>query len=58
MDGETTSHDDLMDTIGGPYQNTDGHWHYSDDQGYEYEMVTENKKGILTRVVITYPESN
>ena len=58
MDGKTTSHDDLMDTIGGPYQNTDGHWHYSDDQGYEYEMVTENKKGILTRVVITYPESN
>ena len=47
-----------MDTIGGPYQNTDGHWHYSDDQGYEYEMVTENKKGILTRVVITYPENN
>ena len=42
--------------LGDPAQNTDGHLHYSDDQGYKYEMVTENQKGVLTRVVITYPE--
>lgn len=54
MDGKYTS-TNLMKQIGGPEQNTDGHWYYSDDQGYKYELVTENKKGILTRVVITYP---
>ncbi|MFQ6792520.1 MAG: hypothetical protein ACLRT4_07020 [Thomasclavelia sp.] len=55
MDGDYRS-SDLLDDIGGPSQNTDGHWHYSDDQGYKYEFVTENKKGILTRLAITYPE--
>ena len=34
---------------------TDGHLYFYDDQGYKYEMVAENKKGILTRVAITYP---
>ena len=33
----------------------DGHLYFYDDQGYKYEMVAENKKGILTRVAITYP---
>ena len=32
-----------------------GHWHYTDDQGYKYEFVTENQKGVLTRLAITYP---
>lgn len=56
MNGKTTSHKNLSNTIGNPEQNTDGHWHYSDQEGYKYEFVTENKKGILTRVAITYPE--
>lgn len=56
MNGKTTSHKNLKNTIGDPEQNTDGHWHYSDQEGYKYEFVTENKKGILTRVAITYPE--
>lgn len=56
MDGDLTS-SDLIDIIGGPYQNTDGHWHYADEQGYEYEFVTENQDGVLTRLVITYPEN-
>lgn len=56
MNGKTTSHKNLRNTIGDPEQNTDGHWHYSDQEGYKYEFVTENKKGILTRVAITYPE--
>ena len=54
MDGKTTS-TNLKKIIGWPDQNTDGHWHYTDDQGYKYEFVTENQKGILTRVAITYP---
>ena len=33
----------------------EGHLYFYDDQGYKYEMVAENKKGILTRVAITYP---
>lgn len=41
--------------LGPPNQNTDGHWHYTDAQGYKYEFVTENQKGILTRLAITYP---
>ena len=56
MDGKTTSHKNIFKMLGDPAQNTDGHLHYSDDQGYKYEMVTENQKGVLTRVVITYPE--
>lgn len=55
MNGKTTS-TNLKKIIGLPSQNTDGHWHYSDEQGYKYEMVTENAKGILTKVVITYPK--
>ena len=54
MDGKTTS-TNLKKIIGWPDQNTDGHWHYKDDQGYKYEFVTENQKGILTRLAITYP---
>ena len=54
MNGKTTS-SNLLKWIGSPGQNTDGHWHYTDDQGYKYEFVTENKKGILTRLAITYP---
>ena len=54
MNGKTTS-SNLLKWIGSPQQNTDGHWHYTDDQGYKYEFVTENQKGILTRVAITYP---
>lgn len=57
MNGKTTSHKNIFKMLGNPNQNTDGHLHYSDDQGYGYEMVTENKKGILTRMVITYPEN-
>lgn len=56
MNGKTTSHKNIFKMLGDPAQNTDGHLHYSDDQGYKYEMVTENQKGVLTRVVITYPE--
>ena len=55
MDGKYTSNK-IYKLIGAAQQNTDGHLHYSDDQGYKYEMVTENQKGILTRVAITYPE--
>ena len=55
MNGKTTS-SNLLKWIGSPpQQNTDGHWHYTDDQGYKYEFVTENQKGILTRLAITYP---
>lgn len=54
MDGNFTSAK-MFKIIGMPGQNTDGHMHYQDDQGYKYEFVTENKKGILTRLVITYP---
>lgn len=57
MNGKTTSHKNIFKMLGNPAQNTDGHLHYSDDQGYKYEMVTENQKGILTRMVITYPEN-
>ena len=56
MNGKTTSHKHIFKMLGNPVQNTDGHLHYSDDQGYNYEMVTENQKGILTRMVITYPK--
>lgn len=55
MDGRTTSHKNIFKMLGNPEQNTDGHLHYTDDKGYKYELVTENVKGILTRVVITYP---
>lgn len=55
MDGKYTSNK-IYKLIGAAQQNTDGHLYYSDDQGYKYEMVTENQKGILTRVAITYPE--
>lgn len=55
MNGKISS-TNLKNIIGWPVQNTDGHWHYSDDQGYKYEFVTENQKGILTRVAITYPD--
>ena len=54
MNGKTTS-SNLLKWISSPQQNTDGHWHYTDDQGYKYEFVTENQKGILTRLAITYP---
>lgn len=54
MNGKTTS-SNLLKWIGSSQQNTDGHWHYTDDQGYKYEFVTENQKGILTRLAITYP---
>ena len=54
MNGKTTS-SNLLKCIVSPQQNTDGHWHYTDDQGYKYEFVTENQKGILTRLAITYP---
>lgn len=57
MNGKITSHKDIFKMLGNPVQNTDGHLHYNDDQGYKYEMVTENKKGVLTRMVITYPEN-
>lgn len=57
MNGKTTSHKNIFKMLGDPAQNTDGHLHYSDDQGYKYEMVTENQKGVLTRMVITYPEN-
>lgn len=56
MNGKTSSHKNIFKILGNPAQNTDGHLHYSDDQGYKYEMVTENLKGILTRMVITYPQ--
>ncbi len=56
MDGKYASNK-IYKLIGAAQQNTDGHLHYSDDQGYKYEMVTENQKGILTRMVITYPEN-
>ena len=55
MNGKTTSHKNIFKMLGNPGQNTDGHLHYTDDQGYKYEFVTENIKGILTRVAITYP---
>lgn len=55
MDGKYASNK-IYKLIGAAQQNTDGHLHYSDDQGYKYEMVTENQKGILTRMVITYPQ--
>ena len=54
MDGKFSS-GKIAKLIGNPPQNTDGHWHYTDDQGYKYEFVTENQKGILTRLAITYP---
>ena len=54
MNGKTTS-SNLLKWIGSPKQNKDGNWHYTDDQGYKYEFVTENQKGILTRLAITYP---
>ena len=54
MNGKTTS-SNLLKWIGSPQQNTEGHWQYTDDQGYKYEFVTENQKGILTRLAITYP---
>ena len=57
MNGKTSSHKNIFKMLGNPLQNTDGHLHYSDEQGYKYEMVTENQKGILTRMVITYPEN-
>ena len=55
MNGKTTSHKNIFKMLGNPVQNTDGHLHYNDDQGYNYEMVTENQKGVLTKMVITYP---
>ena len=54
MDGKFSS-GKIAKLIGNQPQNTDGHWHYTDDQGYKYEFVTENQKGILTRLAITYP---
>lgn len=54
MNGKLSS-TNLKKLIGWPEQNTDGHWHYTDAQGYKYEFVTENQKGILTRLAITYP---
>ena len=54
MDGKFSS-GKIAKLIGNSPQNTDGHWHYTDDQGYKYEFVTENQKGILTRLAITYP---
>lgn len=56
MDGKFST-SKIFKLIGPASQNTDGHLHYTDDQGYKYEMVTENQKGILTRMVITYPEN-
>lgn len=44
MNGKTTSHKNIFKMLGNPVQNTDGHLHYNDDQGYNYEMVTENQK--------------
>lgn len=51
MDGKYNKYS----VFGAPSQETDGHLYFYDDQGYKYEMVAENKKGILTRVAITYP---
>lgn len=52
MNGKFTDYD----MFGAPYQYTDGHRFYKDDEGYVYELVSENLKAILTRVEITYPE--
>lgn len=51
MDGKYNKYS----VFGAPSQETDGHLYFYDEQGYKYEMVAENKKGILTRVAITYP---
>ena len=54
MNGKTTSHKNIFKMLGNPVQNTDGHLHYNDDQGYNYEMVTENQKGIFFYFLIFY----
>ena len=40
MNGKTTSHKNIFKMLGNPVQNTDGHLHYNDDQGYN-----SNKNG-------------
>lgn len=51
------SYSEIVKTIGAAQQNTDGHVTYTDDQGYKYLMDTENKRGILGEVQITYPSN-
>lgn len=55
LDGKTTSAN-ITALLGYPSQNTDGYLKYTDDAGYTYKFATENKKGILTQVQISYPK--
>lgn len=55
MSGSKKGYKNMIDILGNPQQNTDGHFHYTDDKGYKYEVVIENAKGIISRVVISYP---
>lgn len=56
IDGKTTSKT-IMKMLGAPEQNTDGYLKYTDDAGYVYKFATENQKGILTQVQISYPKN-